>query len=278
MTDATAVLPREHRTLMRGGIVVLLVLLLLGFVSILWTPYPVTSVDVAAAMQDGSGAHWLGTDPLGRDVLSLVMKGILTSFAVSAVAVAVGALLGVPLGAAAAAWGGPADLALRGIGGFLASVPALVTAVLLAALFGSSAATLMVAIGIANVPAFAATTHDSLAAAQRLRYVEQAKLAGSGPWEILRRHTLLGIWRRILAQGLARLATGILAEAAFSYLGVGVQVPATSLGLLLHDAQAYALAKPGLLLAPGLTLFVIVLALNVTLRGIMPRERPDGAA
>ena len=76
--------------------------LLLGFVSIVWTPYPVTALDVGSAMQDPSGGHWLGTDELGRDVLSLVMKGTLTSFIVAAIAVAIGGLVGVPLGLAAA--------------------------------------------------------------------------------------------------------------------------------------------------------------------------------
>jgi peptide/nickel transport system permease protein len=117
--------PRWGISGLRIGIVVSLVFLLLGFVSIVWTPYPVGAVDVAAALQDPGGAHWLGTDQLGRDVLSLLMKGVLTSFVVSAVGVALGALFGIPLGLAAFAWGRPADVAVAGVAGYLAAVPVL---------------------------------------------------------------------------------------------------------------------------------------------------------
>ncbi|MEO8756129.1 MAG: ABC transporter permease [Devosia sp.] len=270
---------------LRIGIVVSLVFLLLGFVSIVWTPYPVGSVDVAAAMQDPGGAHWLGTDQLGHDVLSLLMKGILTSFVVSAVALAIGALLGIPLGLAAYAWGRPADLVVGGVDRYLTAVPVLVAAVLFAALFGPSAATLMVAIGIANIPALALATRDGLRRGGDLGYVSAAQLAGSAQIEIIRRHTLPNVLRLVLSAAVAQLAVGILAEAGLSYIGLGTQPPATSLGLLLHDASAYALLKPGLMLAPGLVLLLIVVALNATARGLtlsvdpqFRAEADDGAA
>ena len=93
----------KHPSL-RIGAVASLLFLLIGFVSIIWTPYPIENVVIGSAMQDPSPAHWLGTDHLGRDMVSLVMKGTLTSFIVAAIAVAIGALIGIPLGLAAAAW------------------------------------------------------------------------------------------------------------------------------------------------------------------------------
>jgi peptide/nickel transport system permease protein len=277
--------PRWGISGLRIGIVVSLVFLLLGFVSIVWTPYPVGAVDVAAALQDPGGAHWLGTDQLGRDVLSLLMKGVLTSFVVSAVGVALGALFGIPLGLAAFAWGRPADVAVAGVAGYLAAVPVLLAAVIFAALFGPSAATLMVAIGLGNIPAQARLTRDGLRRSGRLGYVEAGRLAGSSGLELLRRHVLPDLTRRLLALAIAQLAIGILAEAGLSYVGLGTQPPATSLGLLLHDASAYAAQQPSLVIVPGLTILVIVLMLNITSRGLSATapldpapEADDGAA
>ena len=287
MTESATLTRPASRTIdsLRIGIVVSLVFLLLGFVSIVWTPYSVSSLDVGAAMQDPSGAHWLGTDQLGRDVLSLVMKGVLTSFVVSAVGVALGALLGIPLGLAAFAWGRPADVAVRGINAYLTTIPVLVAAVIFAALFGPSAATLMVVLGLGNIPALAALTRDGLTRSSHFGYVEAAQLAGSGGPDLVRRHVFPAMTRLLLARAVAQLGIGILAEAGLSYVGLGTQPPATSLGLLLHDATAYASLKPGLLLVPGLTILLIVLALNVTSRGLratagleLAPEADDGAA
>jgi peptide/nickel transport system permease protein len=124
-----------------------------------------------------------------------------------------------------------------------------------------------------------------MARSRRLGYVEAARLAGAGGLDLVRRHIFPGMTRLLLAQAVLQLGLGILAEAGLSYVGLGTQPPATSLGLLLHDASAYASLKPGLLLAPGLAILVIVLALNVTSRGlratagpVLASEADDGAA
>jgi len=250
--------------LLRVGVVASLLFLLLGFVSILWTPYPAGSLDVAAAMQDPSGVHWLGTDQLGRDVLSLMMKGILTSFVVAAVAVAIGALIGLPLGLGAALLGPYVDLAVNGVSTYLTALPAFVMAVLLAALFGPSAATLMVGIGIANIVSLALATRHAVVKTSKHDYVAAARLAGASGLDLVRHHTMPIVARAIVAQGVAQLAFGIIAEATLSYVGLGVQPPATSLGLLLRDAQSFSLAKPLLLAVPGVVILLIVIALNLT--------------
>lgn len=266
MTDAEA--PRSAWpagvVLLRTGIIVSLLFLLLGFVSVVWTPYAVANLDVVSAMQDPSGAHWLGTDQLGRDVVSLIMKGILTSFVVAAVAVAIGALIGVLLGLAAALLGSYVDFAVSGIGAYLMAVPAFIVAVLLAAVFGPSAATLMVGIGIANIVPLALATRHAVVKSAGHDYVAAARLAGASGLDLVRRHSLSIIVRWLIAQAVAQLAFGIIAEAALSYIGLGVQPPATSLGVLLHDAQAFGAAKPLLVVVPGLVIVLIVLALNLT--------------
>jgi peptide/nickel transport system permease protein len=284
MTDVSTVEKRawlRHPSL-RIGIVATLAFLLIGFLSIVWTPYAIENINVGAAMQDFSPAHWLGTDHLGRDMLSLVMKGTLTSFIVAAIAVAIGALIGVPFGLAAASWGGPAEWAILRVNDFLFAFPALIIAILITTLFGPSAINAMIAVGIFNIPVFARVARGGALSLKTLDYVAAARLAGMGSLEIARRHILPNIASLIIVQATIQLAMGILAEASLSYVGLGTQPPATSLGLMLKDAQTYALLKPSLALIPGFTIILIVVALNLAgdgLRDLLdPRLRRIGAA
>jgi peptide/nickel transport system permease protein len=277
MTDLTSGEKRvwlQHPSL-RIGAIASLVLLLVAFISLAWVPYPIESINVGAALQDPSGAHWLGTDHLGRDLISMAMKGMLTSFVVAAVAVAIGAIVGLPLGFAAATWGGGADWAILRVNEFLLVFPALIIAILITAVFGPSAVNVMVAVGVFNIPFFARAARDGVLSYNSLNYVDAARLAGMGSADIARRHILPAIAGLILVQAVSQLAVGILAEASLSYVGLGAQPPATSLGLMLRDAQAYALLKPALAIVPGLLLVLIVIALNLTGDGLRQQLDPS---
>jgi peptide/nickel transport system permease protein len=269
----------HHSGLRIGGIGSLL-FLLLGFVSIVWTPHSVDSINVGAALQDAGMVYWLGTDHLGRDVLSLLMKGTLTSFVVAAVAVVIGAVFGVPLGLAGAVWAGPVDWLVRRVGNFLVVFPALVIAILIAAVYGPSSITVMIAVGIFSIPAFARAARNGTLSLRSLDYVAAARLAGMSGFEAARRHVLPGVASLILMQSIIQLGLGILAEAGLSYVGLGAQPPAASLGLMLKDAQTYAMLEPALALIPGITIVLIVIALNLLADGLRnrldPRLRPMG--
>lgn len=259
---------------LRIGAIASLLFLLIGFVSIAWIPYPVESIDVGAAMQAPSPVHWLGTDHLGRDLVSMLMKGTLTSFVVAVVALAVGAIIGLPLGLAAAAWGGPAEWAILRVGDFLVAFPALIISILITTVFGPSAINTMIAVGIFNVPALARVARDSALRLKGLDYVAASRLAGLGPFEIARRHILPSMAGPVAAQAVTQLGLGILAEASLSYVGLGALPPATSLGLMLRDAQTYALLNPSLVLVPGIAIILIVLALNLTADGLRDLADP----
>lgn len=272
---------------LRVGIVAMLLFVLVGFVSIVWTPYPVTSVNVGAALQDISGAHWLGTDHLGRDLLSLLMKGILTSFIVAAIGVVLGAVIGLPLGFAAAAYGGVADWLVLRLSDFLIAFPALIAAILITTLFGPSAVNVMVAMALFNIPAFARVARDGALIYKPTDYVAAARLAGMGNVEIAQRHILPSLMGLLLAQAVLQLGIGIMAEASLSYVGLGAQPPATSLGLMLRDAQSSLMAKPMLAVIPGLVVVLIVIALHLVAGGLRDQLDPklrrmtggsDGAA
>ena len=259
---------------LRIGAIGSLLFLLLGFVSIVWTPHSIDSLNVGASLQGPGLSYWLGTDHLGRDVLSLLMKGTLTSFIVAAIAVVIGAAIGVPLGLAAAVWGGPLDWIVQKIGNFLVAFPALITAILITAVYGPSSVGVMLAVGIFNIPAFARATRDGMVALESLDYVAAARVAGMTGIEAARRHVLPSVMALLFVQAIVQLALGVLAEASFSYVGLGAQAPATSLGLMLKDAQAYASLVPGLAIVPGFAIVLMVVALNLAGDGLRRQLHP----
>jgi peptide/nickel transport system permease protein len=241
---------------------------LLGLVSLVWTPFPIAEIDIGRRFLGVTGQHWLGTDNLGRDMVSLLMAGTLTSFMVAAVAVAIGVGLGVPLGLAAAAWGGPVEWLVLRLSDFIFAFPAVVVAILITALTGPGALNAIIAIGIFNIPVFARVARGGALSIATLDFVAAGRLAGLGNAMIAYRHLLPNIISLIIVQGTIQMSLGILAEAGLSYIGLGTQPPATSLGLMLRDAQGVFLIHPWLTLAPGLAIVLIVIGLNLAGDGL----------
>lgn len=258
---------------LRGATALGLALLLIGFVSIVWTPYPVDAVNIAAALADPSGAHWLGTDQLGRDALSMLMRSLLTSFIVAGVGVAISAIIGIPLGALAAT-SPVAGRIVAGIDRFLLGFPAILFAMLLVATMEPGSGVLMLALGLCGVPAFAKVAAQTLTCIEGFAFVDSARLAGMSASEIWRRHTIPDFARVMLATGLGLLGPNVLLEAALSFVGLGAQAPASSFGLMLHDAQTVGADKPLLLIVPGLLLTVTALTLGVANRGLAALADP----
>ncbi|QMV03082.1 ABC transporter permease subunit [Devosia sp. D6-9] len=258
------------------------IFLALALISLIWTPYPIDQIDLARKFAGPGAEHWLGTDFFGRDMLSMVMAGTLTSFVVAAIAVAIGMVIGVPLGLAAAAWGGPVEWLVLRVNDFLFAFPAIITAILITALFGPGAINAMIAIGIFNIPVFARVARGGALSLKSLDYIGAARLAGMGNWEISLRHLLPNVASLIIVQATIQLALGILAEAGLSYVGLGTQPPATSLGLMLKDAQSLFLLHPWLTYVPGLSIVLIVISLNLAGDGLRdmldPRLKREGIA
>lgn len=262
------------------GLFVALVFALLGLVSLWWTPFPIEQITIARRFAGPSATHWLGTDHLGRDLLSLVMSGTLTSFMVAVLAVGIGIGIGVPMGLAAAAWGGMVEWVVLRFSDLTFAFPSVIVAILITTLVGPGEINAIVAIGIFNIPVFARVARGGALAIATLDYVAAARLAGLGNAAIAMRHLLPNIMSLIIVQGTIQLSLGILAEAGLSYVGLGTQPPATSLGLMLRDAQSLFLIHPWLSVVPGLTIVFIVIALNIAGDGLRdaidPRLRQEG--
>jgi len=245
------------------GLVVTLALVVVALVSLVWTPFPVNVMDIPAKLQSPSAAHWLGTDQFGRDVLSRLMAGAVNSITVSLVAVGIGAGIGVPLGALAAARRGLVEEVVMRFNDFTFAFPALLSAVMITAVLGPGAINSIIAIGIFNIPVFARLTRGASLSLWKRDFVLAARVAGRGRTRIIVDHILPNIASLLIVQMTIQFALAILAEAGLSYLGLGTQPPDPSWGKMLNEAQTLMYLAPQLAIFPGLAIMVTVLGLNL---------------
>ncbi|MCB1461048.1 MAG: ABC transporter permease [Nitratireductor sp.] len=246
-----------------AGLVVTLFIACVAIVSFFWTPYDITQLPVSQRMKPPSAAHWFGTDHFGRDILSMIMIGARNSIAVALVAVGIGMGIGVPLGTIAAARRGWLDEAVMRFNDIVFAFPALLSAIMITAVFGPGAINAIVAIGIFNIPVFARVSRAGAMALWPREFVMAARVAGKGAARITVEHILPNIVSLLLVQGTIQFALGILAEAGLSYVGLGAQPPMPSWGRMLFDAQTRMIVAPYQALFPGLAIVVTVLGLNL---------------
>ncbi|HLL19050.1 MAG TPA: ABC transporter permease [Rubrivivax sp.] len=256
----------RHKSFVIGAALTLL-LALAALLSLVWQPYPPADIDIPNKLQAPSAAHWLGTDSLGRDIASQLLVGSQNSIVVGVIAVGIGMLAGVALGCVAAASrsqgrGWLEELIMRA-SDFTFAFPALLSAIMLTAIYGPGLVMSIVAIGIFNIPVFARITRGAANAVWARDYITAACAAGKGPLRITLDHVLPNIASQLIVQATISFATAILAEAALSYLGLGTQPPQPSWGRMLNEAQAQMFQAPLLAVYPGVAIMLSVLGLNL---------------
>ncbi|MER9895310.1 ABC transporter permease [Mesorhizobium sp. M0119] len=257
----------KNRSFLAGFVITALVAAV-AIISFLWTPYDVTRLVISDKTQAPSLAHWFGTDHFGRDILSMIMVGARNSIAVALVAVGIGMGVGVPLGAFAAARGGFADEVLMRLNDLVFAFPALLSAIMITAIFGPGAFNAIIAIGIFNIPVFARVARAGALAIWPREFILAARAAGKSRTLISIEHVLPNIATLLLVQGTIQFALGILAEAGLSYVGLGTQPPMPSWGRMLFDAQTRMVVAPWMAIFPGMAIVVTVLGLNLLGDGI----------
>ncbi len=245
------------------GATITLIILAMALVSLFWTPYPPTKIDIIHKLATPSGIHWLGTDPFGRDVFSMIMAGARSSLSVALIAVVVGAGIGIPLGALASSLGGWVDNLVMRFTDLAFAFPALLTAVMITALAGPGAGNAMLAIGIFNIPVFARVTRGAAMAVRELDFVMAARATGRREIGIMLLHVLPNISAVLLVQITIQFALAIIADAGLAYVGLGTQPPFPSWGRMLNDAQTYIFRAPLLAVFPGIAITSAVLGLNL---------------
>ncbi|WP_421884249.1 ABC transporter permease [Pacificispira sp.] len=240
------------------------VILLAAVLSLFWTPYGIDQQSIADRLQGPSAGHWLGTDMFGRDILSRILGGAGTALTVGLAAIALGLAGGLPLGLAAAMnRDGPADMLIARGADLIFAFPALLSAVLIAAVHGPGAINVVVAVGIFNIAVFARVVRGAALSVMARPFL-RAALAMGRPWpSVAVKHLLPNIAGVIAVQATIQFAVAILAEAGLSYLGLGVKPPNPSWGKMLADAQTLLYVDPRQAIFPGLAILWAVLGLNL---------------
>ena len=241
------------------AVAVFLVLLIIGP----WiAPQDPNLTATADKLQGPSTAHWLGTDDLGRDVFSRILTGGLTTVGLSALALGISILIGVPLGLLSGYLGGRTDWALmRAVDIFLA-LPEYIVAMIIAGLMGQGFGNLLLAILIIKWVGYTRLARSVVMQEKAKDYLMVSTISGASTLSIMRRHLLPHIVGPVMALATVDIGKVILLVASLSYLGLGVQLPSAEWGAMLNEAQMFFTQAPHLMVAPGLAIFLVVCAAN----------------
>lgn len=245
------------------GAIISSVIIFMALLSLVWTPYDVTKLVIVNRLKMPSTEFWFGTDHFGRDIFSMVMVGARNSIAVALVAVGIGVVIGVPLGTWAAAKRGFVDEALMRFNDLVFAFPALLSAVIITAIFGPGAINAIIAIGIFNIPVFARLSRGAALSIWPREYIMAARVAGKSKARITLEHIIPNIANILIVQITIQFSLGILAEAGLSYVGLGTQPPLPSWGRMLFEAQTMMSFAPHMAIFPGLAIVITVLGLNL---------------
>lgn len=259
------------------GLLVLLLVLVAALGADWLMPFDNEDMDFESLLVGPSWPHVLGTDQLGRGTLSRLILGSRVALQVSLGAVGLGVLIGVPLGLVSVTIGGRIDDAIMRVMDAIVVFPALLVAVALAAAIGNSLGTVILAIGIANVPWLARITRAQALALRELDFVAAAEAAGTTTVKVMFRHILPNALAPVIVQATLGMGYAVLAEASLGFIGVGVVPPTPTWGNMLQAAFPFLEQQPALSVAPGVAIFLLVLAFNLlgdALRDILdPRLR-----
>jgi peptide/nickel transport system permease protein len=231
-------------------------------------PHNPADQDLNAVLQPPRWKHLLGTDELGRDVLSRIVYGARTSLTLGLVVVAIATVTGTLLGLGAGYFGGVVDGALMALTDIAMAFPGFLLALLVVSIIGTGLFQTMVAIGVAYVPRFIRISRASTLAARELEYVQAAYAIGRGSLGIMGKHILPNLMGPITVQATLLTGSAILIAASLSFLGLGAQPPLAEWGNMISDARQYLRNAPHASTFPGLAILLVVLAINLVGDGL----------
>ena len=246
------------------ALVFVLLLVLIAVFAPLIVPYDADNFFDYDKLNAGpSWQHWLGVDPLGRDIFSRILVGARISLAAGFASVAIGGLIGTALGLLAGYYEGWWDRIVMRISDVLFAFPGILLALGVVAILGSSMVNVVVAVSVFSVPAFARLVRGNTLVLKQMTYVEAVRSIGASDWTIIMRHILPGTISSIVVYFTMRLGTSIITAASLSFLGMGAQPPTPEWGAMLNEARADMVNAPHVALFPSLAIFLTVLAFNL---------------
>jgi peptide/nickel transport system permease protein len=279
MTIATEIPPRvselrrtvrvmsDRPVVVAGAVVIVLVVIMAVFAPFL-APYDYNDQNLIDHLQAPSGTHWLGTDALGRDVLSRLIYGTQISLLVGIVAVSLAGAVGMALGLIAGYFGGwVSNIIMRFIDALLA-LPPMILMLAIAAMMGGGLLTVLISIGVAMMPTYCRLMNGQVISLKQNDYVTAARAGGAGNLRTMFTHLLPNSLPPLLVLLSVNLGTAILMEASLSYLGIGILPPTPTWGNMTQAGQQYLLNLPWMSIAPGIAIMLLVLAFNMVGDGL----------
>jgi len=244
------------------GLVIMLLLVVVAVFAPWIAPYDYAAQNLSDAFEPPCAKYWLGTDDFGRDILSRLIYGARISLQVGLFAVWLSMCVGGVLGAIAGYYGGKVDDIIMRFMDILLSIPQILLAVTIASALGPGLLNLTIAVGIANIPSFARVVRGAVLSIVGQEFIEAAHCMGASDAWIIARHILPNCSAPIIVQATLRVAGAILAAAALSFLGLGIQPPTPEWGGMLSAARGYVRDYAYMTISPGLAIMITILALN----------------
>lgn len=252
---------RKHK-LALISLIFIVFLLLVAILAPWIMPYPYEQIDVPNAFASPSPQHWMGTDQLGRDVLSRLMWGTRISLYVGIAATLVGHLIGIFVGAISGFYGGAVDSLLMRITDFFLTLPSLPLLLVLSVILSASVNTVIVILAVLGWMSAARLVRGVVLSLREQEFIEASHALGVSDWKIIVQHMIPNSMAPIIVSVTLGIGTTIIVEAALSFLGFGVRPPTPSWGNMLNRVQDYVLINPLLAIYPGMAIFFTVLAFN----------------
>jgi peptide/nickel transport system permease protein len=258
----------RRRPMAVGGMVVAGLFVLAALFAPVLAPYDPADTNFDAVLQGPSAAHLMGTDDLGRDVLSRIIYGARASLAAGVLATLLALVVAVPIGLVAGYYRGWWDPVISRMTDVVLAFPFLILAVGMAAIFGPSLRNVVIALGVTAIPWIVRVTRGEALALREQEFVRAAIANGAGDRTILARHLLPNMAGTLLVQATVWIPQAIIGEATLSFLGLGVQPPTPSWGSMLSAAQPFIALDAWLAIFPGLAIFLCTLSFNLLCDGL----------
>jgi peptide/nickel transport system permease protein len=250
------------------GLIILIGLFITAIFAPALAPYDPYEIHVGPSLASPSGAHWLGTDLLGRDTLSRLIYGSRTAIEVGFISVAVGSIIGIFLGMLAGYTGGATYAIIMRTMDAMMCFPMLILALVIAAVLGNGLSNVIIALSIATIPGYARVTCGLVLSLKENDYIMAQRSLGAGKLRIMLRHLLPNAFPPLIVLVTMQLGGLILAEAGLSFIGIGIRPPGAAWGAMVNDGYKYLLKSPVLSFAPGIAIMLVVFAFNIVGDGL----------
>jgi ABC-type dipeptide/oligopeptide/nickel transport system permease subunit len=262
------------RGIVIAGMIIIVVFLLVAIFAPWLTPYDPEIPDLMNTLQNPNSTHWLGTDALGRDTLTRIIYGSRVSLEIGLIVVGVSTIIGMALGTIAGFYGGWAYIIIMRVVDSLMCFPAILLAMVIAALLGGGMTNLMIALTVTLLPGYARLMCGQVLTVKENDYILSARVLGASNGRIILRHIVSNCLPPLIVLITMMLGSTILAEAGLSFLGIGIQPPTPAWGGMVTAGREYLLDHPVLSLAPGLAIMLVVFAFNIVGDGLRDAMDP----